>query len=118
VQKEWFEYEFKELRIFERELRRLCRNEDEENEVKVFVAKHRTRGARLNSLGIRKIRVPLRGKGTRGGARIIYYYCDEKCTFIFFLLIYSKADKEDLAPGELEMLTRIVQQELEPEEPT
>lgn len=45
--------------------------------------------------GLRKIRVASRGKGKRGGSRVIYYFLDEKCRF-YLLTIYSKNEMTDL----------------------
>lgn len=39
--------------------------------------------------GLRKIRVASKGKGKRGGSRIIYYFLDEKRRF-YLLTIYGK----------------------------
>ena len=57
--------------------------------------------------GIRKIRVSAKGKGTRGGARVIYYLAmsHEK---IFMLDIYSKNEKSDMTAEELNALKRLV----------
>lgn len=45
--------------------------------------------------GLRKVRVAGRGKGKRGGSRVIYYYFDEKSRF-YLLTIYSKNEMSDL----------------------
>jgi len=46
--------------------------------------------------GVRKYRIPARGKGTRGGARVIYYYVVRRST-VYLLLAYGKGDAEDLS---------------------
>ena len=46
--------------------------------------------------GIRKIRIGARGRGQRGGARVIYYYHDTKSR-IYLLLAYSKNEADDLS---------------------
>ncbi len=49
-----------------------------------------------------KIRLPIasKGKGKRGGARVItYLYLDTET--VYLLTIYDKAEKEDLKPNEL-----------------
>ena len=55
--------------------------------------------------GLRKVRTadPRRGKGKRGGARIIYLYVPEARWF-YMLDIYGKDEKEDLTPDELAFL--------------
>ncbi|MBO7926972.1 type II toxin-antitoxin system RelE/ParE family toxin [Pseudoalteromonas sp. K222D] len=45
--------------------------------------------------GLRKIRVASKGKGKRGGSRVIYYYLDDKTRF-YLLTIYSKNEVTDL----------------------
>ena len=45
--------------------------------------------------GLRKIRVASKGKGKRGGSRIIYYFLDEKRRF-YLLTIYDKNEMSDL----------------------
>jgi mRNA-degrading endonuclease RelE of RelBE toxin-antitoxin system len=45
--------------------------------------------------GLRKIRVASKGKGKRGGTRIIYYFFAEKCRF-YLLTIYAKNEVADL----------------------
>ena len=46
--------------------------------------------------GIRKVRVPLPGRGKRGGARVIYYYVVAS-QFVFLLTSYAKGDAGDLS---------------------
>ena len=46
--------------------------------------------------GLRKVRVPLAGRGKRGGARIIYYYYDVTLP-IYLLLVYAKNERDDLS---------------------
>ena len=45
--------------------------------------------------GLRKVRIAGRGKGKRGGSRVIYYYFDEKRRF-YLLTIYGKNGMSDL----------------------
>lgn len=59
--------------------------------------------------GLRKIRIadPRRGKGKRGGARVIYLYIPEAKWF-FLLDIYDKDEKDDLNAGEKKALSQYV----------
>ncbi len=61
-----------------------------------------------NSGGLRKIRFGIkgRGKGKRGGVRIIYFYHDVKDR-IYLLVSYRKNEKDDLSAKELEILRNI-----------
>lgn len=49
--------------------------------------------------GVRKLRVPAKGHGKRGGARVIYYVFDEDAP-IYALLVYGKGEKTDLSAKE------------------
>ena len=56
--------------------------------------------------GLRKIRTPdpKRGKGKRGGARVIYLYVPEAKRF-FMLDVYGKDEKDDLSASEKRILS-------------
>lgn len=58
--------------------------------------------------GLRKIRVPdpQRGKGKRGGIRVIYLYLPDVRRF-FFIAAYGKNEKEDLTPQEKRAFTKV-----------
>jgi hypothetical protein len=58
--------------------------------------------------GLRKARPvdPKRGKGKRGGARVIYLYVPEARWF-FMLDIYGKGEKDDLNANEKKQLARL-----------
>ena len=57
--------------------------------------------------GLRKIRVPLAGRGKRGGARVIYYYYDVTLP-IYLLLVYAKNERDDLSSAQKVVLQRLV----------
>ena len=58
--------------------------------------------------GLRKVRYrdPRRGKGKRGGLRIIYLFLPEQ-DWIFLLDIYGKDEKDDLTGKEKKVLARL-----------
>lgn len=58
--------------------------------------------------GMRKMRVALTGRGTRGGGRIIYYYLapDQRIYLLFF---YPKNKQADLTPGQLRTLKQMIE---------
>ncbi|MHB0972158.1 MAG: hypothetical protein ACYC7A_06000 [Thermoanaerobaculia bacterium] len=63
--------------------------------------------------GLRKVRwgESRRGRGKRGGIRAIYYwYVDE--SLVYFLLAYSKGQRDDLTAEQKRALRRIVEEEL------
>jgi hypothetical protein len=59
--------------------------------------------------GLRKLRwtIPSKGRGKRGGLRVIYYYAVEDT--IFLLDAYSKSEKENLSNLETAMLIKFVE---------
>jgi mRNA-degrading endonuclease RelE of RelBE toxin-antitoxin system len=57
--------------------------------------------------GARKIRVAAKGKGKRGGVRVIYYF--QVAHTIHLLAIYPKNEKSDLSPKEKKLIADLVQ---------
>jgi hypothetical protein len=53
--------------------------------------------------GCRKLRFAAKGKGSRGGARVIYFY-RSMAGQILLLEIYAKNEKEDLSAEEIKKL--------------
>lgn len=53
--------------------------------------------------GLRKIRVASKGKGKRGGSRVIYYFLDENRRF-YLLAIYGKNEMSDLTADQKKQL--------------
>jgi hypothetical protein len=64
--------------------------------------------------GLRKLRQPdpRRGKGKRGGLRVIYYWWDGKRQFWLFTL-YDKDEMDDLSAKEKKALKEMLKRELE-----
>ena len=65
-----------------------------------------------DSGGLRKLRwvESRRGKGKRGGVRVIYYwYAPQR--LIYFLLMYSKGEQDDLSVGEKKALRQLISRE-------
>ena len=64
--------------------------------------------------GLRKVRHgdATRGKGKRGGLRIIYYWWEPKRQFWLFTL-YDKDELDNLSPKEKAVLKTLLKQELE-----
>ena len=57
--------------------------------------------------GVRKLRWAAKGKGKRGGVRVIYYFHNE--TFpVFLLTVYAKNQKANLTPAERNELRNLV----------
>jgi len=49
--------------------------------------------------GVRKLRWAARGKGSKGGVRVIYFFHNEHSP-LYALYIFGKGEKEDLTPEE------------------
>ena len=64
--------------------------------------------------GIRKVRwqQPQRGKGKRGGVRIIYYWYNPE-SIVYMLFAYSKDEQDDLSSTEKRVLKRLVKEQFE-----
>jgi Protein of unknown function (DUF1044). len=62
--------------------------------------------------GLRKIRwrEERRGKGKRGGVRVIYYWY-QSGTLVYMLLAYSKGQQDDLTAREKNVLKKLVTEE-------
>jgi len=60
--------------------------------------------------GLRKLRVadPRRGKGKRGGARVIYLHVEE-ANVIFLVTVYGKNQKDDLSADDKTLYRRFAQ---------
>ena len=57
--------------------------------------------------GVRKIRWALAGRGKRGGARVIYYYHDERLP-VFLLAAYGKYEKANLTMADRNAMKRLI----------
>ena len=57
--------------------------------------------------GLRKIRVKSKGRGKRGGSRVIYLLASEEV--IFLMLAYPKSKKDDLAVNEKKAMKKIAE---------
>lgn len=53
--------------------------------------------------GVRKICVPMQGRGKRGGGRVIYYVLDDQDR-IYLLFFYPRSQHVDLTPQQLRLL--------------
>jgi hypothetical protein len=59
--------------------------------------------------GLRKLRVPLPGRGKSGGARVIYYHWvgEQQCYLVY---AYAKNVGEDLTKSQLKALANVMQE--------
>ena len=74
--------------------------EEERTELIDFLATNPEVGDEIpGTSGVRKVRFGAKGKGKRGGARVIYYWYSNDAP-IYALLAYGKNEKTDLKPEE------------------
>lgn len=59
--------------------------------------------------GLRKLRWQAKGKGKRGGARIIYYWTSNG-EIIIMLYAFPKSERENLTPNELKRLKQLIEE--------
>lgn len=84
---------------------------DEYRQMQVALRLRPEQGAIIRgSGGLRKIRWRRAGMGKRGGLRAIYYWEAKSETF-YMLAIYPKSKQEELSPGQLRVLRRLVAEE-------
>ena len=60
--------------------------------------------------GLRKLRRPAKGRGKRGGARVIYYHVTQQHV-ILLIVAYAKNEQEDLDRKQLQILATLVKSE-------
>ena len=53
--------------------------------------------------GLRKLRIPLQGRGKRGGGRVVYWYYNEGYPAIL-LWVFAKNEASDLSSGQKKQL--------------
>jgi mRNA-degrading endonuclease RelE of RelBE toxin-antitoxin system len=59
--------------------------------------------------GARKLRValPSKGKGKRGGARVVYYYQDSRGR-VYLIDVYTKSRQDDLSEAQKQQLYQLI----------
>ena len=92
---------------FERKARRLL-GDAGFDELMEFLARRPTAGSVIQGTGgLRKVRRGLPARGKSGGVRVIYYYHSENKP-ILLLLIYSKANRQNLTANQKAILKKHV----------
>lgn len=56
--------------------------------------------------GLRKVRMPLPGRGSKGGARVVYFQIVAPAT-ILLLAVYAKTEQEDIDDDDKKALGRL-----------
>ena len=99
-----------ETSIFTRQVRALL-TDDEYGRLQAHLFLHPDAGKLIpHSGGLRKVRWMAKGRGKRGGVRIIYYWA-VRHDHILMLLIYAKGERDDLSAEQLKVLRRIIEEE-------
>ena len=106
--------EFRETSLFTREITTLLSDEEYAALQGTLVVNPEAGDLIKQTGGLRKLRwsQQRRGKGKRGGIRVIYYWHYSE-TLIYMLMAYSKAEQDDLSSSQLKLLTRLVKAEFE-----
>ena len=79
-------------------------SDDEKDGFINFIARNPWAGKEITgTCGIRKVRWARKGMGKRGGARVVYFFYNER-TPIFLLTVYTKGRQEDLTAKEKKAL--------------
>src|SRR5438105_4381351 len=83
-------------------------SDSEREELVAFVGANPEAGEIIPETGgVRKIRWALAGGGKRGGARVIYYYHDERLP-VFLLAAYRKNEKADVSMAERNAMKHLI----------
>ena len=99
-----------ETLVFTRQVQALL-SDEEHRALQTELANRPNAGSVIvGSGGLRKLRWATKGKGKRGGSRVIYYWAVSQ-EQILLLLIYSKSEQEDLTRDQLKTLKRVVEEE-------
>jgi hypothetical protein len=104
---------FVELPAFERLRPRYLSDEEFSALQQALMAKPEAGDVIPGAGGLRKLRFAdrRRGKGTRGGLRVIYFHWSAGQQFWLFTL-YNKNEVADLAAGQRRILKRLIEAEL------
>ena len=60
--------------------------------------------------GLRKVRWGAKGRGKRGGCRVIYFW-DRRQSVFYMLFAYAKGVQDDLTPSQAKALRKLVREE-------
>jgi len=84
--------------------------EREREEITVFLARHPDEGDVIPGTGgLRKLRWSGKGKGKRGGYRVIYYFFNEALP-VYLLAVYAKNQQIDLTSRQRVRLIALAEQ--------
>jgi hypothetical protein len=88
------------------EARRLMSHEEQSTVVDTIAANPEGGVVVRGTGGLRKLRIPLRGRGKRGGGRVVYWYHSKDSPAVL-LAAFAKNEAGDLPAARWKMLDRI-----------
>jgi mRNA-degrading endonuclease RelE of RelBE toxin-antitoxin system len=106
--------EFRETAIFTRDITSLLSDDDYAALQSALVLQPDAGDLIPGTAGLRKVRwsQQRRGKGKRGGIRVIYYWY-VRGSLLYMLLAYSKDERDDLTAPQKRALSKLVTEEFE-----
>lgn len=104
----WILFEFVEHPIFTQQIRAICGDDAYAAFQKDLAADPETGDVMPGLGGLRKVRMAAKGKGKRGGARVIYLHLSGR-RIIFLFYVYTKGRVEDLNAGQKKRLREAVE---------
>jgi mRNA-degrading endonuclease RelE of RelBE toxin-antitoxin system len=99
-----------ETSIFTRQVQRLLSDDEYRELQSTLVVRPHAGTLIVGSRGLRKMRWGQKGKGKRGGVRVIYYWAVTP-EQILMLFMYPKGERDDLTHAQVKVLKQIVEQE-------
>ena len=86
-----------------------CIEPDERNDLIDYLARNPEAGDEITGTGgVRKLRQGGKGKGKRGGLRVIYYFYNDTAP-VFLLTVYGKGEQDDLTSEQKKTLTKLAE---------
>lgn len=104
--------EFRETDLFTTQITRLLSDQEYAELQGTLVVRREAGDLIENTGGLRKVRwsQQARGKGKRGGIRVIYYWRVSQ-SLIYMLFAYSKDEQDDLSVRQKKVLAALVKKE-------
>jgi len=99
-----------ETSVFTRQVQELLSDEEYRGLQTALANRPNADSVIVGSGGLRKLRWATKGKGKRGGSRVIYYWAVSQ-EHVLMLLINSKSEREDLTREQLKTLKKMVEEE-------